>query len=199
MRLFVAIDIDAEIREKLSRFVTGVRGFAPEARWAGPETLHITLKFLGETAPERADEIKRALAGIQHPQFDLHFGGSGFFPNPRSARVFWVGVEADERLAALAAMIDEQCTALGFERERNPYHPHLTLARSGQRVSGNPNPRAKAPDSRFQRLGERLAAMPPPDFGTMTAREFFLYESKLWPGGAQYTKIERFELRNSGI
>ena len=95
--------------------------------------------------------------------------------------------------------IDEHCAALGFERERNEYRPHLTLARSGQRVSGNPNPRTSAPDSRFQRLGERLAAMPPPDFGTMTAREFHLYESKTRPGGAEYTRIASFELGKSEI
>jgi 2'-5' RNA ligase len=195
MRLFIAIDIEPAIRERLATFVAGVRGFAPDARWVAPETFHVTLKFLGETAPDKAEHVKRALAAIARPPLDIRFAGTGFFPNPRSARVFWVGIEAGEPLTQLAAQVDDACSRLAFERERNPYHPHLTLARSGERASGNPHQHGKRPEPRFQRLAERLAAMPPPDFGTMTAREFYLYESKLGRGGAQCTRIERFELK----
>jgi len=194
MRLFIGIDIPDDIRQRIARYVDGVRGFAPEARWVKPETFHVTLKFLGETKPEIADELKRELAKIEHPQFDIHFGGSGFFPNPRNARVFWIGVEAPDQLPRLATKVDETCSRFGFERERNQLTPHLTLARAGRGASGNPHQRASGSTPAFKLLAERIAPMPPPDFGTMTAQAFFLYESKLSPKGAQYTKIARFQL-----
>ena len=193
MRLFVGIDIPDEIRQRIARYVEGVRGFAPDARWVKPETFHVTLKFLGETKPETAEELKRELTKLQHEKFDIHFGGCGFFPNPRSARVFWIGVDADDRLPQLAAQVDETCSHFGFERERSELKPHLTLARAG-RSSGNPHQRGGSTFPVFKLLADRIAPMPPPDFGTMTAQAFFLYESKLSPKGAQYTKIARFQL-----
>ena len=206
MRLFVAIDIEDAIRQRISRFVEGVRGFAPDARWINPESFHITLKFLGEMSEDRVADIKNALAQVQAPATTISFRGTGFFPTPKSARVFWIGIEADEHLRALAASVDDALQSLprlGVERERNPYRPHLTLARgpghARKRASGNPHQKADAPSSAFRRLQEKLAAMSEADFGTdfgtMTAREYFLYESKLSPAGARYTKIARFVLQ----
>ena len=192
MRIFVAVDIDEQIREHIARFVEGVRGFAPDVRWVKPESFHITLKFVGEQSAEQVEQIKRALAGISGVPATIGFGGTGFFPTPKAARVFWVGMQADESLAALAAKVDEATAALGIPGENRAFSPHLTLARSGSGA-----PRRKASDranSSFRRLQEKLAGLPAPDFGTMTAREFFLYESKLSPGGARYTKLQAFPL-----
>jgi len=190
MRLFVALDIADEIRQRIARFMEGVREFAPEPRWVRGESLHVTLKFIGET--QKMEEIRAALETVTNSGFDLSFRGAGFFPTPRSARVFWVGIEADERLAGLASAVDAALLPLGIEKESRAYSPHLTLARSGsakpQRVAGDTSNR------QFARLQEKLAARPAPDFGTMTAREFFLYQSKLMRGGAVYSKLKRFEL-----
>jgi RNA 2',3'-cyclic 3'-phosphodiesterase len=194
MRLFVGIDIEERIRQQIWEFVEKLREFAPDARWVKPETFHVTLKFLGETSGDVAERIKSVLGGIKHPAFDIVFRESGFFPNARNARVFWVGVHADERLPALAAKVDEAVSALGFERERQGYRPHLTLARAGSRASGNPHQQAHGAAPQMRRLQQRLEPGPQPDFGTMTAHEFFLYESKLLRGGAQYSKIARFAL-----
>jgi RNA 2',3'-cyclic 3'-phosphodiesterase len=198
MRLFVGIDIPDDIRQRIARYVEGVRGFAPDARWVKPETFHVTLKFLGETSPETAEDLKRELGKVQHDKFDIHFGGCGFFPNPRSARVFWIGVEAPELLPQLAAKVDETCSHFGFERDRNDLKPHLTLARAGRGASGNPHQHSSGPSPAFKLLADRIAQMPAPDFGTMTAQAFFLYESKLSPKGAQYTKVATFELGSAG-
>jgi len=188
MRLFVALDIDAEIRHKLERFVDGVRGFAPDVRFVGPESFHITLKFLGETS--KVEEIKPSLRNVSAHPFPITFRGYGFFPGPKNARVFWGGIEAGAELQELAGAVDKAMTPLGFESERGPYRPHLTLARSG---SGRPGKmRGDRTNSNFAGLNYKLSQLPQPEFGTMTAREFFLYESKLSPRGAQYTKIERF-------
>ena len=61
MRVFVALDIDDAIRARLELFLDGVRGFAPDARWVRPESMHVTLKFIGEKPPETVEEIKKAL------------------------------------------------------------------------------------------------------------------------------------------
>ena len=61
MRVFVALDIDDAIRARLEVFLDGVRGFAPEARWVRPESMHVTLKFIGEKPSETVEEIKKAL------------------------------------------------------------------------------------------------------------------------------------------
>ena len=65
MRIFVALDIDDAIRARLEQFLDGVRGFAPEARWVRPESMHVTLKFIGEKSSEAVEEIKQALSGIR--------------------------------------------------------------------------------------------------------------------------------------
>jgi len=204
MRLFVAIDIAPGIREKLAQFRDTMKPLAPSARWVGAETFHITLKFIGERPPQQAEAIKRALAAVQAASAGVRFRGAGFFPNPRSARVFWVGIEADEHLAQLAQDVDNVLSNLPIfppiAPEERPYAPHLTLARSGDMRhprGGSGRPQARPddrPNSRFAALQEKLAAMPEPDFGAMLATEFFLYESKLSPTGAHYTKLARFPL-----
>ncbi len=192
MRLFVAIDIDPPIREKLAGFLDGVRGFAPDVRWVSPESFHVTLKFIGEQPPEQLEAIKRALGQVRRQQAAIAFRGHGFFPTAKSARVFWVGMEAGAELAELARAVDDALMPLGVEREARAFSPHLTLARAG---SGRPGrQRGDRPYRNFQRLQEKLAALPQPEFGSMTAHEFFLYQSKLSPAGAHYTKLERFAL-----
>ena len=193
MRVFVALDIDDAIRGRLQLFLDGVRGFAPDARWVRPESMHVTLKFIGEKSVEAVEEIKQALARIQGGVMQISFRGYGFFPTSRAPRVFWVGIEAGPELASLAKSVDEAAAGLGVPKEEHAFSPHLTLARRGR--SGAPGWRkGDVPNQSFQRLQEKLAAMPPPEFGTMTAREFFLYESQLGRGGSRYTKIARFGL-----
>lgn len=194
MRLFVALDIDDPIRERIARFVEGVRNFAPDARWAKEESLHVTLKFIGEQAESSVDRIKEALAATAGRSTQVVFRGYGFFPTPNSARVFWIGMEAGPELAALAAEVDAKLTPLGIAKEERNFTPHLTLARSS-RASGAPGRRKEdGPRRIFHRLQEKLSALPAPDFGSMTAHEFFLYQSRLSPKGSTYTKLARFDL-----
>ena len=194
MRLFIALDIDDAIRQRIQRFMEGVSGFAPDARWVRPESLHVTLKFVGEKPNEIVEEIKRTLSGVRSESFEITFRGYGFFPTAKAARVFWVGIESGPHLATLAKAVDKATFALGVAKEDHPFTPHLTLARGGGR-SGSPRWRkGDTPNKNFQRLQEKLAALPTPDFGNMTAHEFFLYQSQLAPGGSRYTKIARIAL-----
>lgn len=194
MRTFVALDIDDSIRERIARFMDGVREFASGARWVQPESLHVTLKFIGEKQAEMVDDIKRALSAVHCEAIPITFRGYGFFPTPKAPRVFWVGIESGPQLAALAKAIDEITSGLGVEKERHSFSPHLTLARGGG-GSGAPRWRkGDRPNQQFQQLQQRLEALPSPEFGTMAAREFFLFESQLLRGGARYTKLARFAL-----
>ena len=195
MRIFIALDLDDSIRERLQRFMDGVNGFAPDARWVPSESLHVTLKFIGEKPTEAVEEVKQVLSKVRAEPFDLAFRGYGFFPTPKAARVFWVGIETGPQLASLAGAVDEATSALGIPRENRAFSPHLTLARGGSR-SGSPGWRKEdGPNKNFHYLQEKLAMLPAPDFGTMTAREFFLYQSKLSRGGSRYTKLARFILQ----
>jgi 2'-5' RNA ligase len=195
MRLFVALDIDDNIRDRLSRFVEGVRGFSPEARWVRPESLHVTLKFIGEKTEPEVERIKRALQTIVADGFEMNFCGYGFFPGARAARVFWVGIEAGDQLTALAATVDKTLAQLDIPKEEHAFSPHLTLARRGG-GSGSPHKqKGDFPNRGFEKLQEKLAALPAPKFGTLTAREFFLYQSKLSPKGSTYAKLAGFPLR----
>ncbi|HTT20457.1 MAG TPA: RNA 2',3'-cyclic phosphodiesterase [Candidatus Sulfotelmatobacter sp.] len=196
MRLFIAIDIDDSIREGLARFIDGVRNFAPDARWVKPESLHVTLKFIGEQPDAAVEGIKQALAAISVPRAEIHFHGYGFFPTPKSARVFWIGMEAGPQLAALAAAIDDKMGILGIPKEERSFSPHLTLARAGG-GSGSPQRRkGDKPNRVFQHLQNRLAVLPTVEFGNMTPFEFFLYQSQLSPKGSKYIKLARFVLQS---
>jgi RNA 2',3'-cyclic 3'-phosphodiesterase len=195
MRVFVALDIEETIRQRIALFMDGVREFAPDARWVRAESLHVTLKFIGERSPEAVGRIKEVLSGIQAEGVELTFQGYGFFPTPKSARVFWIGIESGPQLASLATVVDEELRRLGISKEDHAFSPHLTLARGG---GGSGAPRRQKSDRvnrSFQRLQEKLAALPSPEFGTMTCREFFLYQSQLSPSGSRYTKLERFALQ----
>ncbi|MGA2964077.1 MAG: RNA 2',3'-cyclic phosphodiesterase [Candidatus Korobacteraceae bacterium] len=190
MRMFVALDIDAAIRQQLQEFVNDLHAHVPGVRFVGPETFHVTLKFLGET--NQVDEIERALAAVRGVPFEISFGGCGFFPSANRPRVFWAGIEAPDELQVVATRIDEAMRTLGFPPERGPYTPHLTLARAG---SGNPRGKSgDRTDARLQAIQQYLSGKPAPEFGTMAAHEFFLFESILSPRGATYRKVHRYPL-----
>jgi RNA 2',3'-cyclic 3'-phosphodiesterase len=194
MRVFIALDIGEEIRKHIVQFLEHIRGFAPEARWTKPESLHVTLKFIGERPAEVVEEIKQGLSSVQGEKIELNSRGFGWFPTAKSARVFWAGVESGPRLETLARSVEDVTNAMGIPQEEYPFSPHLTLAR---RAGGSGSPRWRKgdrPHEGFQRLHDKLAASPVPEFGRMTAHEFYLYESQLSRDGARYNKIARFAL-----
>ena len=180
MRLFVALDIPAAVRSKLSAYSDRVREYAPNAKWARVEGLHVTLKFIGEVKEEKLVPIKAALARVKAGELEVGFEGIGFFPTAKSPRVFWAGVKAGDELPQLAKAVDDDLAAIGFAPEDRAYSPHLTLARSR--------------NGELRSLTPLLEAEAPPQFGTMTAREFFLYQSKPGRGGSTYTKLQAFRL-----
>ena len=195
MRIFVALDLDQAIRERIQKFVEEICAAAPDARWISGDSMHVTLKFIGEQPDTAMSQIEVSLRSIHAEPFQVSFSGTGFFPTPRAARVFWVGIEGEDALARLAKAIDAALAQIGIPQENRAFSPHLTLART-RGGSGAPGRRKDDKSNhQFAKLQEFLATHPAPDFGTMTAREFFLCRSQLSSKGSQYTKIARFELQ----
>ena len=178
MRLFLAIAIPDEIRSAFAALLKEFRALAPQLKWVRAENLHVTLKFLGETPPEKLAALQSAMRAIRSPEsVGLEFRGLDFFPNEKRPRVFWAGMEASPNLKSLAADIDHATHRLGFPLEDRPFTPHLTLARL-------PSP-AIAP-----KLLDAIRARNAQSFGSLTATEFHLIESKLKPAGAEYTTVQ---------
>jgi 2'-5' RNA ligase len=192
MRIFVALDIEESIRARIQRSVEQLQGLAPEVRWVRAASLHVTLKFIGEKPADIVDQVKYSLSQVKGDCFPISFRGYGFFPEAKSARVFWLGIDAPPPLFELAEAVDRAMCALGIAKENHALRPHLTLARTG---AGSPRRRkADGPNLRFERLQQRLPAIATPDFGEMTVREFFLFQSQPSSSGPSYTKLARFSL-----
>jgi 2'-5' RNA ligase len=192
-RIFVALDIPGAIRAGMQRFIEGLQASTPDLRWTGPESLHVTLKFIGEKPAAVVEQVKQALSQVKAAPFEIGFRGYGFFPDATSPRVFWIRVDAPLQLFKLAGEIDTAMSALCIPKEDHALRPHLTLARIG---SGSPRRSpADGPNLRFRGLREKLEAQPSPDFGKMAVREFFLYRSQLSPRGPTYTKLAQFSLQ----
>ncbi len=180
MRAFVAIDLPESLRAALRRTQASFRPVSADARWTQPEGIHLTLKFLGEISDAKVKEVSEALKNLgRFEAFAIGLKGFGFFPDARRPKVFWTGVEAPPSLGKLAEHVEEAMRKIGFAREPRAFRPHLTLARF--RVP-QPQPALQA----------RLAQQAEQELGNFQVSEFFLFESKLSPQGAEYRKVERF-------
>ena len=180
MRTFVAIDLPAEIRRKITQLQDLLKPTTAQVRWARAEGVHLTLKFIGEIPPNKVEEITGRLASIRVlAPLAIEVRGAGYFPNERSPRVIWLGVEGGPDLPALAAQVEDVLVPLGIQKEKRSFAGHLTLGR------------LKVPD-KIPVLQEVLRRQGPLDFGSFSADEFVLYESQLSPGGSLYRKMARF-------
>ena len=187
MRSFVAIDLPQAIKTAISDEQHTLQAAAhvtsgpmEDMKWTRPEGIHLTLKFLGEISVQQVTKVTEALAGLgSFEPFVLEVKGFGFFPDSRRPRVLWVGVDASPALGQLAHRVETALNGLGFAAEGRTFSPHLTLARFN--VS-RPRP--------------ELVALLEPKKGLILGRfkvsEFFLFESRLSPSGAQYQKVARF-------
>ncbi len=131
MRLFVAINLPVETRKEIWEKAEPLRGRGYAVRWVGADAIHLTIKFLGEVSSHREQEVVTALdeAVGGFPPFVLPIGGFGAFPDPRRAKVIWVGCSAIKVLNELHHKVEERFADAGFPIEGRPFHPHLTLGR----------------------------------------------------------------------
>lgn len=180
LRLFAAVEIPQRAKDEVERAIMPWRERLPKARWVRPENWHVTVKFMGRTYPrlvDRVHEACRAAASAVRP-FRVGLEGVGVFPRPKTARVFWVGLEDEGGLSALAAALDRELER-EFPPEKRPFTAHLTIARL--------NPPAPVEAAELERT--EVEASP------FRVGELVLFRSHLSPRGARYEPLERFPLR----
>jgi len=183
MRLFVSVDLDG-LAGEVAR-VQNLLADASGLRMTDPEQAHLTLKFLGDTDPDRLPALSAGLeraveeSGVE--PFRAAFGGLGVFPSLEYISVVWLGVrEGGESFTRLHESIEERTTAMGFDPEDHEFTPHVTLARMDH-AGGK---------GRVQEVVQDRD----PTAGSMTVTEVRLTESELTADGPEYSTVERFEL-----
>ena len=187
MRLFVAVELSDEVRRAAGRSSNALReklGSRVNARWVAPENLHVTVRFIGHVADDRADSLIRVVtAPIAASPFDLRLAGCGVFPSSGTPRVIWIGL--DEGLSSLTAIHHEmnaRLAPLGFEPENRPFSGHLTLARIKDTKRGA-NAEVRRAISEYQSARGRCRVT----YAT-------LFRSHLSPSGSRYEPLARIDL-----
>lgn len=175
IRCFVAAELPGEVREDLRRLQDRLRRRNVDVRWLRPESMHLTVRFLGELEPDLYEAIvgvlREPLAG---QPCKLRGCGLGTFPGRGRARVLWVGLGGDTpQLARAALEVEARLESVGVPRDLRPFRPHLTLARA----RGPSGMRGLASALEQDRDYEG----PSFDVGSLT-----LFESRLRPGGAEH-------------
>jgi RNA 2',3'-cyclic 3'-phosphodiesterase len=184
-RLFIAIELPAEIRRRIKQHIDRLRAELPEVRasWVREQNLHLTLKFFGDTPIEKVERVSRALqtAATGMPQFELRIYDRGSFPPRGSPSVLWIGIEDPSRnLNKLHEALENECERAGFARDARSFHPHLTIAR----LRGSQGAR---------NLAELHKSTDLPAFG-VRVQDVCLIRSELSSAGSRYTVVARHEL-----
>ncbi|MGM0371290.1 MAG: RNA 2',3'-cyclic phosphodiesterase [Halobacteriota archaeon] len=184
MRLFVSVDLPAAFAEPIAALQAAFEG-ASGLDFTDPEQAHVTLKFLGDTDPDRVEEITAALETAVETAdvapFEATFEGLGVFPSMEYISVLWLGVgQGAEQFRTLQAPIEAGLIELGFEPETHDFTPHVTLARMKH---------AGGKDLVQQLVSERA-----PTIGTTTVEAVSLTESRLTSEGPVYETVERVAL-----
>jgi 2'-5' RNA ligase len=177
VRAFVALELGAEIRRAIEELIASLRPRVSGARWVRPESVHLTLRFFGDTAPTRIAQLRLALAAAAADcePLEARVGSLGTFPGAgKPPRVLWLGIQLPRPGLALQAACERAAVDAGFPAEERPFRAHLTLARFRERVL--------------------RPALPPVDLGAVRLETLSLLRSELRPGGAVYSTIERFAL-----
>jgi len=189
MRVFIAIDIDAQVRKALGDLQQELAGRAGirngDVKWVRPEVIHLTLKFLGEIENESVVEVCGITEGVaaRHGSFELDVESVGHFGG-RSARVVWVGSgKGSDELLGLQQDLEQKLAEAGWPRESRKFTVHLTLCRIR-------NPKAGI------ELAQITEAYKDYKLGSIVADSVTVYQSQLRPSGPVYTPLGRYELRN---
>lgn len=124
IRLFAAVPIPEEIGEGATRRQQGL----PGAKWRPLESLHLTLRFFGDLAEDKADDIDAELVRVRGQSFELALSGAGAFANGSDVRAVWAGVRESPELTQLAGRCERAARRVGLRAEKRPYRPHVTLA-----------------------------------------------------------------------
>lgn len=183
-RVFVAVPLPDAVIRQLGSLQKELRRFDFNLRWTRPETIHLTLKFLGEVPATGIEGIGAAVASAVkgHSAFRLAARGVGVFPSVRRARVLWTGLSGGtDGLQKLQSDIDRALSAIGHAPDDRRFSGHLTLGR----FSGPPDPEA---------VLDMMKAYADYTAGTFSAEAVHVIQSDLKPGGPVYTDLNVIRL-----
>lgn len=187
IRCFIAIDFCQDTLQKVNQIQNQLfkDGFQ-EIRWIKAENLHITLKFLGDTEAGKIIELKEKMDQVcaTTTSFELIFEKLGVFPGWTNPRILWVGFEKSAQLKTLAENIEAASSGLGFEAERRPFSPHITIGRFNRNL----------PVHKTGLLQERCNGIQL-DIPKEMVTNIHLYRSILKPSGAEYSRLHTSQLK----
>lgn len=189
MRTFLAIEVADSLVPSLEREIDLLKERIPDGtvRWLGADSIHLTMKFLGDVSPGKLDAVRSKAQELtsDSEEMRLTVGDFGVFPNMERPRVLWIGVsESTGELQRLKADLEEGMEDLGFEPERRGFTPHLTVGRVRRNIGRGQR----------EELAGALHRVQVGDLGEMNAHELTLFRSDLKPSGAVYTALDRFPL-----
>ncbi len=192
VRSFIAIHLPDDVRAELSSHEEKLKARRhPFVKWVDPESMHLTLKFLGNVAVDSIPQIVDAMSRVadSHAPFKLQVAGTGVFPNWQRPQVVWVGVGGElDKLNALQSWLESALSPLGFPQESRSFSAHLTLGRLRDRVT---------PDERrrFSEFAQKVKFEACLSFEVNAIR---LMKSQLTPGGPIYSELAVAKLNLSG-
>ncbi|MBR2520661.1 MAG: RNA 2',3'-cyclic phosphodiesterase [Oscillospiraceae bacterium] len=172
MRLFIAIELPADVKDQTERAAGDLKQRVEAGRFPGKQNYHITLAFLGEVPRQRLDSVKSAMDSCRAEPFTLTLGGLGRFRR-REGDVVWRKVEAPDALFSLQKDLSDSLIQRGFELESRKFTPHITLARGAVFKNG------------FGTVAPGSA----PDDVSFTVSRMTLMESRLTGGKRVYTPM----------
>jgi len=190
IRSFIAIELPAEVKSGLHRLHKELK--LPEhtfVKWVAPESIHLTLKFLGNISPQKVSQISRVMEQASQgvSPFQLEIAEVGAFPNLKQPRVLWLGIRGEvDKLVAWQQHIDNGLVPLGFAKETRAFTPHLTLARLREGIS---------PQDRRD-FGELVMKTPVEVNYKVRVSSLNLMKSQLLPGGAVYSRLAEVKLKS---
>src|SRR4029077_3060690 len=136
LRAFFGVPLPEGHRAQLDGYLSECASRAPEFRWTPAANLHLTVRFLGQVDRALAEGSAIRLEGAGLHALDVRLGEVGTFRRGRLARVVWIGLETgSDELAALAARVEDECTAAGLEPGGRKFNAHLTLAPARARAA----------------------------------------------------------------
>jgi 2'-5' RNA ligase len=189
-RTFIALEMHEEQQRHLAEVIGRVAKHLPGVHWVNAASIHLTLAFLGELDDIRLAEAIRVteVAAQQARSFSYRLSRIGVFGSVHRPRVIWMGIdESSGALLYLHRILNRELERSGFEVDRRPFSPHLTLARVK-------NPLLPAEMQQLQHIlmGKQQDIVSAQEYPT---RQVYVMKSELLKTGAHYTCLQACLLR----
>ncbi len=180
-RLFAAIKISPGEIALASYYQLKKNLQRDRIKWVQPENFHLTLKFFGETPLEEIEKINDILMPLSARQapFNIYLSKTGVFGSRYAPRVIWFGFDKEEELSKLGNMVLDKLDESGFEKDRQNFVPHLTIARIKEVFD----------KKHFQETLKKNAQFEPEE---LSIQELTLFESILKPEGPVYIPLRKY-------